>query len=519
MITPQMLNLPPKFQEYRPGQFEIACKIADSSKYYYMLDAPTGIGKSLIAATIQRIFEKNIAYLCTTKQLQQQILDDFPYARTLKGRSNYVCLKFAKQWPKISADDCSDKESAPCLEKPSCPYHKAKLAALSAPIAVLNTAYFLTEANFVGGFSGQKLLLIDEADTIENMLMSFIEVTITEKQLDELEMDPPKFKTKFESWVEWAKFALNKLIPRLRDLERVIESNDKSAWGTVDFVMMREYKMLERLVKKLTFFVKEVNGTWVWYQGEDNWVFKPTWVAPYAKEYLWKHAERAVGMSATILDYAQRAKDVGVEINTVGYSALTSPFPKENRPIFVENIANVVNKELDTALPKLVTRIKDIMNKEHPDDKGLIHCVSYKILNYLKQNLPASRVMTHTTFNRTEVLDTFKASQQPKVLLSPSMDRGVDLPEDQCRFVIIAKMPYPDLGDPQVSKRVYSSKDGNRWYALQTVSKIIQMSGRGVRSVSDHADTYILDAQFNRLFMEWPNMFPKWWKEAIVRRK
>lgn len=518
-IKPSMLNLPEKFDSYRLGQFEIAAKIAGSTKYAYMLDAPTGIGKSLIAATIQRLTEKNMTFVCATKQLQSQILNDFPYARTLKGRSNYRCEKFPRMWPRVTAEECSDKPNSPCINRGSCAYLVAKKAALSAPIAVLNAAYFLSEANFVGGFSGTEMLLYDEADTCENMLMSFIEVVITQKQLNELELEPPKFKTKFESWVEWGTTALRVLIPRLEQLKVYIESEDKSAWGTVDLDMLKQYKVLERLCKKLAFFVKQVNNTWVWYEGQDNWVFKPTWIAPYAAEYLWQHAKRTVLMSATILDYAQRSKDIGLDINNVGYSALTSPFPKENRPIYILPVANVVNKNMDQALPMLAKYINLIMEQEHPNDKGLIHCVSYRVMNYLKENIKQKdRLMTHTTANRTEVLDTFKMSPQPKVLLSPSMDRGVDLPDDQCRFIIIAKMPYGDLGDPQIQRRVYGSKDGNRWYALQTVSKIIQMSGRGVRNADDYCDTYILDDQFNRLFEQNDNMFPRWWRDAIIRR-
>ena len=96
------------------------------------------------------------------------------------------------------------------------------------------------------------------------------------------------------------------------------------------------------------------------------------------------------------------------------------------------------------------------------------------------------------------------------------MDRGVDLPEEECRVVIIAKVPYPDLGDPQVNKRVYSSRDGSHWYAHKAVSKIIQMSGRGVRSETDFAETFILDEQFRRIYHENIGMFPKWFKEALV---
>lgn len=516
MLTPVDLDLPPKFTEYRKGQFEISAKIAASTKYAYMLDAPTGIGKSLIAATIQRLSEKNMVYVSVTKQLQQQILDDFPYAKTLKGRGNYRCLKYPKMFPRITAEDCTAKDSSPCMHQDACPYLVAKKEALRAPLAVLNAAYFLSEANYSGGFSGTKLLLYDESDTIENMLMSFIEVQITQRQLDEIGIDPPRLKTKFESWIEWGKSVLKILVPRLEALNMQLDSAADSLWGTVDIDTMKRQRILDRLVKKITFFIEEVDDTWVWYQGEDTWIFKPTWIAPYAKRYLWSHAERSIQMSATILDYVQRAKDTGIDINDVAYSALPSPFPKENRPLFYRPVGKVINKEMDSVLPKLVTSINKILEKEHPEDKVLIHCVSYKILNYLKDRLPKNRIMTHGTSNRTEILETFKNSSLPKVLLSPSMDRGVDLPGEQCRAVIIPKMPYPDLGDPQIQRRLYGSKDGNRWYALQAVSKIIQMSGRGVRSPSDYADTYVLDAKFQELYEEWPMMFPKWWKEAII---
>ncbi len=511
MLVPTDLNLPAKFTSFRPEQLEISSKVAASTKYAYLLDAPTGVGKSLIAATVQKLLGKNIVYVCTTKQLQDQPLHDFPYARTLKGRGNYPCTKYAKMFPRVSAEECSKTEANPCEFEESCAYILAKRAALAAPLAVLNTSYFLTEANFVGSFSELDFLVVDEFDTIEDTLMGFIEVLITQKQLDKLELDPPKFKTKFESWVEWARTALRVLEPRLIDIRRTMES----PWATVDFDLMREEKNLSRLVGKLRFFIKEVDSTWVWLPSPDRWSFKPTWVAKYAQDNLWKHSKRILGMSATILDRFQICRNTGLDLNNVEYRQLGSPFPKENRPVYFNPCANVINKEMQTALPKLTVAIKKILD-DHLDDKILLHTVSYKIAKYLRENLHSDRIMVHDISNRAQVLSNFKTSPRPMVLLSPSMDRGVDLPEEECRVVIVAKVPYPDLGDPQVNKRVYASRDGSHWYAHKAVSKIIQMSGRGVRSETDYAETFILDEQFRRIFSENIGMFPKWFREALV---
>ena len=223
-------------------------------------------------------------------------------------------------------------------------------------------------------------------------------------------------------------------------------------------------------------------------------------------------------MSATILDPKQICVNTGITLcsgRTYEYRELTSPFPKENRPVYFEPCANVINKEMELALPKLARGITEILSN-HPDERILIHTVSYRIRDYIRKNVATDRFITHTTADRAAVLEKFKSSSKPLVLLTPSMDRGVDLPDDACRVVVIAKVPYPDLTDPQIGRRLHASKDGNSWYAHRTVSTIIQMSGRGVRSATDYATTYILDAQFERIYREYKYLFPAWFREAVV---
>lgn len=514
MLTPSDLNLPEKFTSWRPGQLETAAKIAAFQKYAFLLDAPTGSGKSLIAAAVQRLFDKPIVYICTTKQLQDQLLRDFPYARTLKGRGNYVCLKYPRMFPDISAEDCTHSEANECTLRGKCPYIREKRIALQAPLAVLNTAYFLSEANYVGAFSGRDFLVVDEVDTLEDQLMSFVEVVITARQLANLDVEPPRYKTKFESWIDWGRRTLDVLRPRLRELEAELEGGE---WTTVNIKALRVKRNLKRLVGKLEFFVKEVDKTWVWYPGEDRWVFKPVWVSKYAHAALWKHTKKILGMSATILDPRQVSANTGLMLGgrVYTYLALPSPFPKENRPVYYEPCANVVAKQMNVALVRLTKAVRGIIDK-HPNDKILLHTVSYKVRNHLIEHVDSSRLVTHDIRNRAEALLKFKSSPNPLVLISPSMDRGIDLPNEECRVVVIAKVPYADLGDTQVSHRVYGSTDGNNWYAHKAVSTIVQMAGRAVRSKDDYAVTYILDEQFGKLYGEHRAMFPGWFKEAVV---
>jgi Rad3-related DNA helicase len=223
-------------------------------------------------------------------------------------------------------------------------------------------------------------------------------------------------------------------------------------------------------------------------------------------------------MSATILDPSQINRNIGLTMHhrTFEYHRLPSLFPKENRPVIYEPSANMTFKTMTEELPKLATAVDRIL-KAHPDEKVLCHSVSYRIRDYLMDHLAQKpRLMSHDAKDRVECLERFKKDSGPRVLISPSMDRGVDLPEEECRVVIIAKLPYPNLGDPQIKKRVYSSKDGDRWYAHKTASSIIQMAGRGVRSAEDTATTYILDSQFERVYDHNIDLFPEWFSEALI---
>lgn len=523
MIKPSDLGLPQKFGEWRNGQYDAFLAAAGCDKYCMLIDAPTGVGKSMIGAAIQKLHSKPFIYLVNTKQLQDQILKDFPYAKTLKGRSNYPCAKFPKKYPEITAADCSSTKNYPCEVRESCPYVKAKQTALHSELAVLNYTYFLSECNYAGGdaegsFSSFGPIIADECDMIEDELMSHVSLMITAKQLEYLGVEPPRFKTKFESWREWAEPARTRASIEADNIEQSLHKD--SSWGVLDTVAVRRLAAYKKLKSKLEFFIREVDDTWVWYPGDQQWEFKPVWVSKYSTYAIWRHIPKLYGMSATILDPKQLDRNIGLSSVTgrsYDYISMPSPFNKENRPVYYQPVANVTNKTIKEALPVLLRSIDSILDT-HKDDKVLVHTVSYMISKYILDNSAHKRRMkSHNTFNRSTVLTEFKNSKQPLVLVSPSMDRGVDLPNDECRAVIIAKVPFAYLGDPQIAKRLYSSKDGRAWYAHRTAGTIIQMAGRGVRAMDDFASTYILDEQFGKLYTENRQFFPQWFREAVIQ--
>jgi len=317
-ITPPNLGLPARFSEFRPAQLQALERIKASKKRFILLQAPTGSGKSLIVAATQRLLRTRFLYTCTTKQLQAQFVDDFgydlegkEYAIELKGRANYPTLRYPHLFPKINASMCTGKKEvhcrwccdgncAPpdteeegeekCYAKMNCPYRVQKARAAGAELAVVNTALFLNESNFIGQFSGWPWLVLDEADLIESSLMNFVEVEITRRWIDRLGLEPPARKTVQEAWIDWARSialpAINAEIDRL-----------DSSYGVEDLKRERE---LERMKGKLDFFLQEVSqaGKWVFLPESERWTFKPVFVSKYADQHLWRHAERFILMSA-----------------------------------------------------------------------------------------------------------------------------------------------------------------------------------------------------------------------------
>ena len=142
----------------------------------------------------------------------------------------------------------------------------------------------------------------------------------------------------------------------------------------------------------------------------------------------------------------------------------------------------------------------------HPDEKGIIHCHSYKVANFIKQYVHDKRLLFHNAKNRERVLRKHMKIKKPSVLVSPSMQEGVDLKDNASRFQVICKLPFPYLGDMLVKKKM---KKWDWWYSFQTVRVIIQSIGRSIRHQKDYAKTYILDSCWENFYRDNYKLFPE----------
>jgi len=78
----------------RDKQRYVLKEISDAFSNGYrhiLLEAPTGFGKSAVAVAVAKTL--GTSYICTsTKDLQAQYHNDFPFIAMIKGKCNFPCL-------------------------------------------------------------------------------------------------------------------------------------------------------------------------------------------------------------------------------------------------------------------------------------------------------------------------------------------------------------------------------------------------------------------------------------------
>lgn len=550
------------FGSFRPHQEEILVELQDNfdSYNYFFLEAPTGFGKSAVAYSLAKwILSRygGLTHFCVVdKYLQQQYLDSFTDLRLVKGRGNFLCPY--NPLGEITCDKamCALIRGYDCPHKPKvarietllgsmplkdghgvvydwddvdatgvvrCPYWDQKDKGIRADVTIHNYHYFLYEQNFAHSFTKRMLGVFDEAHIAENILMGFVEKLISLRVLNRIwqERYPDerfKFSIPFcrdaDSWVEWleeVQVTLQKLHAYYEDLMKTDPKGEETA------TKHKRYKdTLERLEGAIQ-NLREDPDNWVWLRDDYRVVFKPVTIKEYS-EFLFSHVDKKLLMSATILDANMLAEYLGINEEIKYLRVDESTFPVENRLIVQDHQGKATHKTMTQYLPKMLERIDKYYIPSKGINKGVIHTHTHKIAKFILDNSEHNSILMSNTGSeekREDIFQKFFGAPPPKVMVTPSMRLGIDLYDDRCRWQILCKVPYPDLGDPQIRKRLEIDAD---WYDWMTLMSLIQTYGRGCRSETDFCETFILDTMFVWLISKNKNILPKWFVEAIRRR-
>lgn len=514
-------------------------------KKFCVLECAVGVGKSAIGITVARFLRANSLFhvnyalgayvLSTQKVLVSQYTNDFGpksrnITREISSASNFTCLYKPDQ--KCSESRRVLKALKARLQgtefydtcKNSCPYTLAKREFMNADIGVTNMSYFLAETKYAHQLEPRSLLVVDEAHNLVQELSSFIEVTLSEKfAKDILGCQLIKGVIDQKSVFDWIKKVYRPALKKkMSALEKQIEIELAGCDDTsLQTASSKQYEMLDKHECKTYRFVEAYDpSNWVLNVVEvvvgnnkhRKFEFKPVDVSRYSEDHLFSFGQdHVLLMSATIVNNDEYCKSIGVHKDNVAYFSAPSPFPAENRKIHLLPVGSMSKKHIDDNLPILAQTISMLL-ESHSKDKGIIHCVTYKIAEYIKNAVKSDRLLLHNSEDRDRVLRQHMSSKKPTVLLSPSMTEGIDLSDDKSRFQILCKVPYPYLMDNVTKKRMLLNPN---WYAFQTTKTIIQALGRSIRNENDFAVSYILDSDWNRFYSQNKWMFPIDFHELI----
>lgn len=425
-------------------------------------------------------------YIAPTNQLIDQFLEEFPDTPTLHAVDRYQCIDY--EWR--SCGETKRKEGGFCK---GCQCSKdISRARFGSKSGIYNYHIYLSRRNELY----RSTLVVDEAHNLIPLIQSLNEEKI---------------------WQHQAKYP-NSVVPE--------KSHTVAEWIDSLSAGRRRGKKISKLYRAMTSDAPEhiVERTLIPYGRRDRVTGKQEerdciLMTPIdirdAKPILWPRGkvEKIVLLSATISEVDIR--DLGLDRRRVCYLDCASPIPAESRPVYVNPVATVSHGNAEQATSVIARHIRDDILPEYSDVKGIIHS-TYEQSQLLRKYLGGDpRVVFHTASNKMQIYRKFRESGDPLVLVACGMQEGVDLPYDAGRFQVVAKIPWPSLGDGAIR---YRSEADPIWYTWNTLRDVIQACGRICRTPTDWGDTIILDGSVTRLLHDATEygIIPKWYSEALT---
>lgn len=507
----EILNEECKKLGYKPHNVQIEAvkwlsDVWESPNKCKVLSSPVGSGKSLLAKTITKYNDlKGLKTAIITPQnlLVDQYIYEFPELNYLKGKEHYTC--------ELSQTSCAEgKELQRVLKKTctDCPYELAKQRTYDENSTIFNSMsyYALPKVNTFLDFQeidyDVDTIIVDEFQSLPSLLRQIITIKLWSHE------------------IEWQKGISSSIPNVIILLQKYSQTLLKYIFNTN--TELKERMKYSKLQKHVDYIAKQLTINSQYFICEetqeknrgvptDALVIRPKYVPPAISISFFKIAKRVILMSGTA--FSNIWEELG--FNKVDYLDLPSPIPVERRQIFVTNSITISSKldklERWDMLQSLAEQIKFIIKEFHSHENGVV-LLPYNLAEEIKTLLAESYFIHMNKSTKKDIIEKFKLGQIYGVGVFSGSYEGLSLNDDISRFTIIPKTPYPNLMDNVVKIRM---KERQLDYLLETISTIIQASGRSTRSEKDYSFTYILDSNFTSLYPRVKKYIPNYFKEAL----
>ena len=420
------------------------------------IELPTGTGKTLIGLLIaeyrRRILKERVVYLCPTRQLCSQVHKK----ANLYGINTVVLTGQQKHY------DPTDFYN----------YQRAKVVAITTYSGIFNTNPRISDP---------ETIICDDAHAADNYVASLWTVSINRKDHKQL----------FDQVVR----ILEPVIPEYvcfyiknggsNSENKQVDLISNIAWHS-------QYKQIVESVESLIQAKEEDNKyrelkyAWIFicshlnacsiYCSSESFEIRPI-IPPTLTHQPFANAHQRIYMSATLGEDGDLERVFGVKkINKIPIPGEWNKRSMGRKLIFFPAMSSGINpKEVATTMLQKINRGLILV----PNDKSL-------------QSWTSSLEDTHTILQSTDIeksLETFTKSNNPTVLILASRYDGIDLPGDDCRFIIIDGKP---AGSGLQEKFLLTRIGASSQLRNRIRTRITQAMGRCTRDENDYALVILL---------------------------
>lgn len=473
-------NIPSKFKKWRDNQLVAINDYLDTCGTHNIIAhrLPTGSGKSLTYMALCNLLKLRTVILTVTKDLQRQLLEDFPGVAVVMGKTEYVCRMHegtCEEGPCNIGVSCSYRDCG-------CTYYDAIKYARNARVVLTNYAFWLTEKGRLGPFD---LMVLDEGHRIHTTLLDVLAIRISDRFLDSI---GAKRSAPTPTW-EYIDYLDNYMrsldMSSLTDRQRVRALRLKQEIATLDI------------------------DNYVLEKSQGVLCLDPIWPESF-KDTLFKSSSSYYIVSASL---SPKILEV-LGLKNAYYKEFESDFPASRRPLYVYPAVKLDYRTSDVDLKYWVMCMDQFISQAQALGRGIIHTVSYQRQEYIFKHSRHKNIMiTHDPGKGLRKGLTKFKNMKNGVLLSPVVTTGLDFSYDMCKYQILSKIPFIST-QRAVDKR--RQEVDPEWTMLLTATCIEQSLGRGMRAKDDSCISLLLDKNWLWFYKKYKHLFSEDFKKSVI---
>ncbi|MCL5411458.1 MAG: DEAD/DEAH box helicase family protein [Patescibacteria group bacterium] len=539
-----------------------------------VLELPTGSGKTAIGYTVLKqaasLGKKPLFYIVPTKTLVDQVKSLHPDLTVVYGRNEYSCCYFtdkeltAEEVPCILLGDCPhrvDQETGQTKVEgvTPCPYLLAKYQAKKAEIVVCTMAFYLFTQLYTQEWEKPKVLVIDEAHRIAQVVRNALSFEITDahirtaiKLLQGVDFEEASGLEKFlTAMIRIARTKPSRRPTLLEDEEikelmgtllqvnlgglrrKIGEAVERGKIDTAE--NMETLRRLEKGVYELGRYLKAfeyslstdrrqaLNYTYGFYNEEldegrrvqHKLVIKAYYVGPLIKKLL-PSSGLTVAYSATI----SNAEIFGFETGIKGkFYTFSSDFPVGNARIFIPkdtpdlSVSKRGKGEPEGTLRRIAASCKQLSGKGIRSLVVVVSEAERSTFLRLCEKKGVTAISYGNGVPPKKAATKFKDGEGDVLVGTvANYGEGIDLPRSLAPVIFFLRPAYPSPYDPAT---IFEEKRfrRQRWslWLWRAMMDALQVRGRNIRSAEDIGVTIFVSQQFRRFVF---GSLPKWLEDA-----